>query len=135
LHYIEAPCINGDEDGIRSVNNESRIFFLFGPRLLSRSKHSVQNAYISSEKKINILMANDMYKMKITLHRHGPRLMPNSCNILILDPPNFSLPITFKLLMLHITCCFLPVLPSKSNAREDVLSLYMLLHGDVLLQM
>ncbi len=37
--------------------------------------------------------------------------------------------------MLNITCCLLPVLPSKRKAREDVRTLLWLLHGDVLLQM
>ncbi len=35
-----------------------------------------------------------MFKMKITLDRHGPRLMDN--NYQHLDPPNFSLPSTFE---------------------------------------
>jgi len=38
-------------------------------------------------------MANDMYK-KMDIGRHGPRLMPNNCQIF--DPPYFSLPTTFK---------------------------------------
>jgi hypothetical protein len=41
---IEVPCVNGDADKIRSANYEPvenlRIFFLFGPRLFSRSEHS-----------------------------------------------------------------------------------------------
>jgi hypothetical protein len=32
--------------------------------------------------------------MKMDIDRHGPRPMPNSCKNL--NPPNFSLPTTFK---------------------------------------
>jgi hypothetical protein len=32
--------------------------------------------------------------MKMDIDRHGPRPMPNSCKNL--NPPNFSLPSTFK---------------------------------------
>jgi hypothetical protein len=43
---IEVPCVNGDAGRIRSANYEpdlnSRIFFLFGPLLFSRSEHSVR---------------------------------------------------------------------------------------------
>jgi hypothetical protein len=33
--------------------------------------------------------------MKMDIDRHGPRPMPNSCKNL--NPPNFSLPTTFKM--------------------------------------
>ncbi len=39
-------------------------------------------------------MANDMFKMKMDLDRHGPRLRPNNCQHP--DPHYFSLPTTFK---------------------------------------
>jgi hypothetical protein len=39
-------------------------------------------------------MANGMLKMKMDIDRHGPRLMPNSCQHL--DPLYFSLPTTFN---------------------------------------
>jgi hypothetical protein len=32
--------------------------------------------------------------MKIDINRHGPRPMPNNCKNF--NPPNFSLPTTFK---------------------------------------
>jgi hypothetical protein len=35
-----------------------------------------------------------MFKKKMDIDRHGPRPMPNSCKNL--NPPNFSLPSTFK---------------------------------------
>jgi hypothetical protein len=42
---IEAACVNGDADKIRSANYERvlklRIFFGFTPQLFSRSEHSV----------------------------------------------------------------------------------------------
>jgi hypothetical protein len=34
--------------------------------------------------------------MKMDIDRHGPRSMPSNCKNL--NPPNFSLPTTFKLL-------------------------------------
>jgi hypothetical protein len=51
---------------------------------------------ITSEKgnTIMYLMANGMFKKKITLDRHGLRLMPENCQHL--DPPNFSLQTNFK---------------------------------------
>jgi hypothetical protein len=39
-------------------------------------------------------MANGMFKMKMDINRHGPRLMPNNCQNL--DPPYFLLPTTFN---------------------------------------
>ncbi len=39
-------------------------------------------------------MANGTFKMRMDVHRHGPRLMPNNCKNL--NPPFFSLPSTFK---------------------------------------
>jgi hypothetical protein len=38
--------------------------------------------------------------MKIDIDRHGPRPMPNNCKNF--NPPNFSLPTTFKKLKLGI---------------------------------
>jgi hypothetical protein len=39
-------------------------------------------------------MENGMFKMKIDIDHHGPRLMPNNCQQL--DPPYVSLPTTFN---------------------------------------
>jgi hypothetical protein len=47
-----------------------------------------------AEKEMHILMENGVFKKKIVIDRHGPRLMPN--NYQHLDTPNFSLPNTFK---------------------------------------
>jgi hypothetical protein len=41
-------------------------------------------------------MANGMFKMKMDIDRHGPRLMPNNCQNL--DPPRYQLPLKQKLL-------------------------------------
>jgi len=38
-----------------------------------------------------------MFKIKIDIDRHGPRPMPNNCKNF--NPPNFSLPTTFKQLL------------------------------------
>ncbi len=46
----------------------------------------------SVETEIRFRNANGMFK-KMDIDRHGPRLMPNNCQIL--DPPYFSLPTTF----------------------------------------
>ncbi len=46
-----------------------------------------------AETEIRCAMANSMFKMKMDINRHGPRLMPNNCKHL--NPPYFSLPITF----------------------------------------
>jgi hypothetical protein len=47
-----------------------------------------------AEMEIRFPMANGMFKMKMDIDRHGPRLMPNNCKNLI--PPFLSLPTTFK---------------------------------------
>jgi hypothetical protein len=47
-----------------------------------------------AEMEIRFALANGMFKMKMDIHRDGPRPMPNSCKNL--NPPNFSLPTTFK---------------------------------------
>ncbi len=47
-----------------------------------------------AEKEIRFPMANGMFKTKMDIDRHGPRLMPNNCKNL--NPPYFSLPYTFK---------------------------------------
>jgi hypothetical protein len=43
---MEAPCVNGDADKIRSANNETvlkwQIFFLFRLHLFLRYEHSVR---------------------------------------------------------------------------------------------
>ncbi len=46
------------------------------------------------EKEIRFSMANSKFEMKMDIDRHVPRLMPNNCKNL--NPPNFSLPSTFK---------------------------------------
>jgi hypothetical protein len=47
-----------------------------------------------AEKEIRFSIANGMFKPEMDIDRHGPRLMPNNCENL--NPPNFSLPSTFK---------------------------------------
>ncbi len=49
---------------------------------------------VRAEKEICFSMANGTFKIKMDIVRHGPRLMPNNCKVL--NPPNFSLPSTFK---------------------------------------
>jgi hypothetical protein len=44
-------------------------------------------------------MANGMFKMKMDIDRHSPRLMPNNCQHL--DPLYFSLPTTFNASLQH----------------------------------
>ncbi len=50
-----------------------------------------------AETEIHFALANGMFKMKMDIDRHGPRPMPNICKNL--NPPNFSLPSTFKMLI------------------------------------
>ncbi len=47
-----------------------------------------------AENEIRFSMVNGMFKTKLDIDRHGPRLMPNNCKNL--NPPYFSLPSTFK---------------------------------------
>ncbi len=47
-----------------------------------------------AEKEIRFSIVNSMFKPKMDIDRHGPRLMPNNCKNL--NPPYFSLPSTFK---------------------------------------
>ncbi len=47
-----------------------------------------------AEKEICFSIANGMFKLKMDIDRHGPRLMTN--NYKNLNPPYFSLPSTFK---------------------------------------
>jgi hypothetical protein len=49
-----------------------------------------------AEMEICFSMANGMFKIKMDIDRHGPRLMPSNCKHL--DPPYFSLPTTFKIM-------------------------------------
>jgi hypothetical protein len=46
------------------------------------------------EMEIGFGMATGMFKTKMDIDRHGPRLMPNNCQSL--EMPYFSLPTTFK---------------------------------------
>ncbi len=46
-----------------------------------------------AETEIRFAMANSMFKTKMDIDRHGPRLMPKNCKNL--NPPYFSLPTTF----------------------------------------
>ncbi len=57
-----------------------------------------------AEKKIRFSMANGMFKTKIDIDRHSPRLMPNKCKNL--NPPYFSLPTTFNhcAVLIYSTC-------------------------------
>jgi hypothetical protein len=52
-----------------------------------------------AEKEIRFSIANGMFKPKMDIDRYGPRLMPNSCKDL--NPPYFSLPSTFKQLIMQ----------------------------------
>jgi hypothetical protein len=45
-----------------------------------------------------------MFKMKMDIDRHGPRPMPNNCKNL--NPPNFSLPTTFKAKIIRFICTY-----------------------------
>ncbi len=45
-------------------------------------------------------MANGMFKMKMDIDRHGPRLMPNNCQHL--DPPYFSFQLPLKSVYLDL---------------------------------
>jgi hypothetical protein len=47
-----------------------------------------------AETEIRFALADGMFRMKMDIDRHGPRLMPNNCKNL--NPPHFSLPTTFK---------------------------------------
>jgi hypothetical protein len=114
-------CANGDADQIRSANYEpdlnSRIFVravslftlrTFGAQInchiLSRKVLFDLHRFLSNKspihfagdsgkgKKICFSMANGMFKTKMDIDLHGPRLMPNNCKNL--DPPYFSLPST-----------------------------------------
>ncbi len=46
-----------------------------------------------AETEIHFALANSMFKPKMEIDRHGPRLMPNCKS---LNPTYFSLPTTFK---------------------------------------
>jgi hypothetical protein len=94
---------------------------LFTPQLFSRSEHSVRKLIdaflierscliritfcqtnrlfiwlVRAETEICFSMANGMFKMKMDIDRHGPRLMPKPNNRQNLDPSYFSLSTTFK---------------------------------------
>jgi hypothetical protein len=49
---------------------------------------------------IRFLPEKEKFKMKITLERHGPRLIPNHCHLL--DPSNFLLTSTFNKTVIFI---------------------------------
>ncbi len=51
-----------------------------------------------AETKIRFSMANRMFKTKMNIYRHSPRLMRNNCKHLY--PPYFSLPTTFIKILL-----------------------------------
>ncbi len=63
-----------------------------------RIAYCQSNRYLNllerAETEIRFSMANDMFKMKMDIDRHGPKLMPNKCQYI--DPPYFSLQTTFK---------------------------------------
>ncbi len=68
---------------------------LFDPhRYLSNKSPTSFILLERAEKKLSFSMTNGMFKTKMDIYRHGPRLMPNNCKNL--NPPYFSLPITFK---------------------------------------
>ncbi len=75
----------------------------FGPHRHWRISHPLLIAKVinrllilleRAETEIRFWMANGMCNKKMDIDRHGPRLMPNNCQII--DPPYFSLPNTFK---------------------------------------
>jgi hypothetical protein len=92
---MEVPCITGDAEKIRSANYETvlkwRIF-----SCSDRVSFYATKIHFAGESgnRIHFSMANGTFKMKMDIDRHGPRLMPNNCKNL--NPPYFSLPITFN---------------------------------------
>jgi hypothetical protein len=60
-----------------------RSMFIYNLNLLERA-----------ETEIGFSIANGTFKMKMDINRHGPRSLPSNCKNL--NPPNFSLPTTFK---------------------------------------
>ncbi len=56
------------------------------------------------ETEIRFSMAKGMFKMKMDINRHGPRLMPNNCKNL--NPPYFLLPTTVKI--------YVPITPKNT---------------------
>jgi hypothetical protein len=73
-------------------------FFLVGRSCLSRIAYCQRNRLLilleRVEREIRFSMANGMFKMKMDINCHGPRLMSNNCQHL--DPPYFSLPTIFN---------------------------------------
>jgi hypothetical protein len=90
---IEVSCVNGDADKIRVICRK----VLFDP-YRHLSNYNRQFILLESEEtEIRFSMANSMFKMKMDIDRHGPRLMPNNCKHL--NPPYFSLSSTFNALL------------------------------------
>jgi hypothetical protein len=133
---IEVPCINDDADKIRSKSYETvfklRIFFwvhtatLFTLRTLGAQINwriisrkvlfdphrfcQTNRLFILPERaetEICISMANSMFKTKMDIDRHGPRLTPINCQHL--NPPYFSLPTTVPVKLPHLVSGLWPV--------------------------
>ncbi len=115
---IEVPCVNGDADRIfRSMNHKLTDFFLvqaaslftlprFRAQIYWRVKSPCLNpiSYCQSNRLLillygekgheNMFLNGKRHVKKMDIDRHGPRLMPNNCQIL--DPPYFLLSTNFK---------------------------------------
>ncbi len=89
---------------IQDMNMSPPIYWRW--HILSATTKNVQRFAFSSrqclfiklckrKRKYWVLQRNDMFKFKITLHRHDAR--QNLNYYILLDPPLFSLPSTFKL--------------------------------------
>ncbi len=90
---IEVSCVNGDVDKIRVISRK----VLFDPHRYLSNYNRLFILLESAETEIRFSMANSMFKMKMDIDRHGPRLMPNNCKHL--NPPYFSLPTTLNALL------------------------------------
>ncbi len=60
-----------------------------------RRRHMTMSLQI----KMRLDLCNDMFKTKVNINRHGPRLLPNTRQRL--DPPYFSLLTTVRLDLLR----------------------------------
>ncbi len=120
---IKVPCVNGDADRIRSVNHELADLFscsgsvsFYAPnircansftryKLISRKvmfdphRFCQTNRLIivleRAETEIRFALANSMFRTKMDIDRHGPRLVSNSCKNR--NPTKFLLPTTVPL--------------------------------------
>jgi hypothetical protein len=89
---IEVSCVNGDADKIRVICRK----VIFDPHRYLSHYNRLFILLESAETEIRFSMAKSMFKMKMDIDRHGPRLTPNICKHL--NPTYFSLPTTFNAL-------------------------------------